>query len=172
MSYVSVSGTMAAVKENGDLYCWGYNGNGQVGDGTTEDRSKPVKVLNLKGDQEPSQSDLTEEEKSFIKEHKEFVNSPAYEERMGLCWSGVISKGLDTAPAKVAENIYNVLNTGSELISCKALRIFDNPYDAVLQDLILSQTDTTIDKYEIQVNNKLGMYVSMLQDFCKMNSDK
>ena len=169
---VSSSRTMAAVKENGDLYCWGYNGNGQVGDGTTEDRSKPVKVLNLKGDQEPSQSDLTEEEKSFIKEHKEFVNSPAYEERMGLCWSGVISKGLDTAPAKVAENIYNVLNTGSELISCKALRIFDNPYDAVLQDLILSQTDTTIDKYEIQVNNKLGMYVSMLQDFCKMNSDK
>ena len=37
--------TVSAITENGDLYCWGYNGDGQVGNGTTKNRSTPVKVL-------------------------------------------------------------------------------------------------------------------------------
>ncbi len=40
-SYFSVS----AITENGDLYCWGYNGNGEAGNGTTENQLTPVKVL-------------------------------------------------------------------------------------------------------------------------------
>ncbi len=35
----------AAVTENGDLYCWGYNNDGQVGNGTTKFQTTPVKVL-------------------------------------------------------------------------------------------------------------------------------
>ena len=35
----------AAIKENGDLYMWGDNGYGQLGNGTTEDQLKPVKVM-------------------------------------------------------------------------------------------------------------------------------
>ncbi len=34
-----------AVTKNGDLYCWGSNVNGQLGDGTGDDQEKPVKVL-------------------------------------------------------------------------------------------------------------------------------
>ncbi len=36
---------MAAVTEGGDLYCWGFNEYGQVGNGTTIDQTKPEKVL-------------------------------------------------------------------------------------------------------------------------------
>lgn len=35
----------AAITKDGSLYMWGYNNNGQVGDGTTINRSIPVKVL-------------------------------------------------------------------------------------------------------------------------------
>lgn len=37
--------TVAAIAENGDLYIWGNNEFGQIGDGTRENRSKPVKAM-------------------------------------------------------------------------------------------------------------------------------
>lgn len=46
--YVSVSlGSehSAAITENGDLYMWGSNGNGQLGDGTTIDKKAPTKIM-------------------------------------------------------------------------------------------------------------------------------
>lgn len=39
-----------AVDPDGALYCWGENGDGQVGDGTTVDRSAPVQVVGLAND--------------------------------------------------------------------------------------------------------------------------
>lgn len=35
----------AAILTNDDLYVWGKNKNGQVGDGTTKNTSDPIKVL-------------------------------------------------------------------------------------------------------------------------------
>ena len=33
------------IAQNGSLYMWGYNNSGRIGDGTTEDRYKPTKIL-------------------------------------------------------------------------------------------------------------------------------
>ncbi|MBI4705937.1 MAG: RCC1 repeat-containing protein, partial [Deltaproteobacteria bacterium] len=38
-----------AVKTGGTLWCWGYNGTGQLGDGTTQDKTSPVQVMALGG---------------------------------------------------------------------------------------------------------------------------
>ncbi len=35
----------AAITVNGDLYCWGWNKRGQVGNGTRKDQLRPIKVL-------------------------------------------------------------------------------------------------------------------------------
>lgn len=38
----------ALVTQNGDLWVWGYNYSGQLGDGTTENRNIPVKVQGIR----------------------------------------------------------------------------------------------------------------------------
>ncbi|HCF88757.1 MAG TPA: hypothetical protein DER41_02250, partial [Firmicutes bacterium] len=34
-----------ALKDDGTVWAWGYNAYGQLGDGTTSDRSAPVQVF-------------------------------------------------------------------------------------------------------------------------------
>ena len=40
-------GNMCALRADGSLLCWGYNGYGQVGDGSTTDRSTPTRVAGI-----------------------------------------------------------------------------------------------------------------------------
>jgi len=40
----AATNTSVAVKTDGTLWLWGYNGSGQIGDGTTNNRSSPVQI--------------------------------------------------------------------------------------------------------------------------------
>jgi alpha-tubulin suppressor-like RCC1 family protein len=44
-STIVAGGNHTCVLTGGDVWCWGQNSQGQIGDGTTTDRNKPVKVL-------------------------------------------------------------------------------------------------------------------------------
>ncbi len=46
---VSVGNEFACGIANGEAYCWGFNGNGRLGDGTTTQSSVPVKVTQAPG---------------------------------------------------------------------------------------------------------------------------
>ena len=44
--YVSLgTESSAAITENGDLYTWGRNNYGQLGDGTTKNKDRPQKIM-------------------------------------------------------------------------------------------------------------------------------
>lgn len=42
---VDCGDTTAAVKEDGSLWMWGYNGDGQLGNGTTENSTVPIEIM-------------------------------------------------------------------------------------------------------------------------------
>ncbi|HAX67481.1 MAG TPA: hypothetical protein DCY04_09760 [Eubacterium sp.] len=42
---INLRNTVAALTTDGDLYCWGYNDYGQVGNGTTDNQLVPNKIL-------------------------------------------------------------------------------------------------------------------------------
>ena len=43
------AGHQCAILDNGSMKCWGYNSNGQLGDGSTTDRSSPTDVSEIDG---------------------------------------------------------------------------------------------------------------------------
>ncbi len=43
------AGAICALK-SGEVYCWGYNGNGAIGDGTLASKSTPIKITTLGSD--------------------------------------------------------------------------------------------------------------------------
>ena len=100
--------SVSAITENGDLYCWGYNRHGEVGNGTTEEQETPVKVLDnvnsvsyLRGGDRCSVSAITE-------------NGDLY------CWGyneyGQVGNGTtknQTIPVKVLSNVKSVSHFGN-----------------------------------------------------------
>ncbi|MCI7180519.1 MAG: S-layer homology domain-containing protein [Schaedlerella sp.] len=166
---VSLGGFCSAViKEDGSLWLWGCNVDGRLGDGTTEDRYTPICIMGGSGGASESESI---DESAYTQEHMDFINSATYADRMNTKWASVISQGLDTPTGKIGEGMYNVLNSASEILSCKSLSIFENPYDAVIADLILDQAELRLADYELKFTSELGENISTLEKLCSMADD-
>lgn len=68
-------GSIMALMEDGDVYAWGYNAYGQLGDGTTANKNIPVKIttfnknvksINMSGGQYPHSCAITTDQKFYV----------------------------------------------------------------------------------------------------------
>lgn len=105
--------------------------------------------------------------RAYIKEHIDFINGRDYAGRMDNCWAKTISQGLDTTTGKIGETMYNTLNSASEILSCKSLSIFENPYDAVITELILAQANLEESSFEMKYENSFLKIMSELEKICE-----
>lgn len=96
---INLWNTSAAIASNGDLYCWGFNEYGGVGNGATNDQHTPVKVL--------------ENVKETVLENN--TTAAITEEGDLYCWGynkyGQVGNGAtdnQLTPVKVLENVKEV----------------------------------------------------------------
>lgn len=109
----------------------------------------------------------SERKEEYIKQHIDFISSKTYSERLANSWAYEIADGEHTPAANVAEALYDVLNTGKELVSGEKLSILDNPYTAILTDLILAQTDKQVADYQLKYKVKWLGYIQKLEKVCE-----
>lgn len=106
--------TSAAIKEDGSLWMWGSNSDGQIGDGTTTDRLSPVEIK-LGEDTDPS-SDETDDSSdvnmNIVPENGETSFEPG--ETVPLKLDG--AEGYDAVWKVDDESLATIISEGNEAL--------------------------------------------------------
>lgn len=131
-----------------------------------EEINKRIDEL-FSGKKDDDNTEQEAKEKAYIKDHVDFINSSDYAGRMNTCWAKTITQGLDTTTGKIGEAMFKTLNTGCEILKCESLSIFENPYDAVIAQLILAQADLEQKSFELKYKNNFLSFMSDLEKICE-----
>ncbi len=131
-----------------------------------EEINKRIDEL-FSGKKDDDNTEQEAKEKAYIKDHVDFINSSDYAGRMNTCWAKTITQGLNTTAGKIGEAMYKTLNTGCEILKCESLSIFENPYDAVIAQLILAQADLEQKSFELKYKNNFLSFMSDLEKICE-----
>ena len=99
----------------------------------------------------PTEDTAVIDASEYIQQHVTFAQSSDYNQRMDQRMAKLLADAQNTTAANAGEAAYNILNTASELSKFKRLSIFDNPYDAMLTELILSATSSEVDSLSTRI---------------------
>lgn len=110
------------------------------------------------------------EDSEYIQQHLTFAQSNDYSQRMDQRMAKLLADAQNGTAANAGETAYKILNSASELSKFQSLSIFDNPYDALLTELILSATNgeveslnTRIQAQTLSLANKIWGMVKKVQ---------
>lgn len=99
----------------------------------------------------PTEDTAVIDASEYIQQHVSFAQSNDYSQRMEQRMAKLLADAQNSTAANAGETAYNILNTASELSKFKRLSIFDNPYDAMLTELILSATSGEVDSLNTRI---------------------
>ena len=99
----------------------------------------------------PTEDTAVIDASEYIQQHVSFAQSNDYNQRMEQRMAKLLADAQNTTAANAGEAAYDILNTASELSKFKSLSIFDNPYDAMLTELILSATSGEVDSLNTRI---------------------
>lgn len=99
----------------------------------------------------PAEDTAVIDASEYIQQHVSFAQSNGYSQQMDQRMAKLLADAQNTTAANAGEAAYDILNTASELSKFKSLSIFDNPYDAMLTELILSATSSEVDSLNTRI---------------------
>ena len=99
----------------------------------------------------PTENTAVIDASEYIQQHVSFAQSNSYSQQMDQRMAKLLADAQNTTAANAGEAAYDILNTASELSKFKSLSIFDNPYDAMLTELILSATSSEVDSLNTRI---------------------
>lgn len=99
----------------------------------------------------PTENTAVIDASEYIQQHVSFAQSNSYSQQMDQRMAKLLADAQNTTAANAGEAAYDILNTASELSKFKSLSIFDNPYDAMLTELILSATSSEADSLNTRI---------------------
>lgn len=99
----------------------------------------------------PAEDTAVIDASEYIQQHVSFAQSNSYSQQMDQRMAKLLADAQNTTAANAGEAAYDILNTASELSKFKSLSIFDNPYDAMLTELILSATSSEVDSLNTRI---------------------
>lgn len=99
----------------------------------------------------PAEDTAVIDASEYIQQHVSFAQSNGYSQQMDQRMAKLLADAQNTTAANAGEAAYDILNTASELAKFKSLSIFDNPYDAMLTELILSATSSEVDSLNTRI---------------------
>ena len=99
----------------------------------------------------PTEDTAVIDASEYIQQHVTFAQSNGYSQQMDQRMAKLLADAQNTTAANAGEAAYDILNTASELSKFKSLSIFDNPYDAMLTELILSATSSEVDSLNTRI---------------------
>ena len=111
----------------------------------------------------PAEDTAVIDASEYIQQHVSFAQSNSYSQQMDQRMAKLLADAQNTTAANAGEAAYDILNTASELSKFKSLSIFDNPYDAMLTELILSATSSEVDSLNTRIEASLALSLHELQ---------
>ena len=158
---------MDTTVEEGQTYTYTVQAHYQGETGDYDQTGKTITYIKPQEEEETHSSAIIN---SYVQDHVWFAESEDYDERMDSRFAATIAEAQSSGVQMAAEIAYDILNTIDESTAFERLTIFDNPYDALITELLANMGDA--DSIQVALDTEMfSLSNSVLELIYKMQPD-